>query len=649
MSRQPEDRFRLQPRPPKALRSGHTARFTTLVLRELGKSGAKSSNRFRVPTLARLGRGHVAAGMSGLRIPTNARRVIVKCRFLVVKDTGARSVATHLRYIEREGVDRAGNKGHAYDAFADKADLAEFEQRGHGDRHQFRLIVSPEDAVALEDLRTFTRHLMSRMEADLGTRLEWVAVDHWNTDNPHTHVVLHGRDQAGKDLIISREYISHGMRRRASELATEWLGPRSDREMRESARREIDQERWTGLDRALQQHARDGTVDLLVPVGAQASAQRTVLIGRLQRLTSMGLATPSGVNAWKLRPDFEKTLRAMGERGDIVRTMQRAIGNRQRQLEVFAAGPDARPLVGSVIGKGLADELLDRGYLVVDGIDGRAHYVALNNKADLSQYPIGAIVEVGSTTQPRSADKTIATLAKDGLYRTDDHLVALRAQTTSDRDLKAVVVAHVRRLEALRRVGIVERLADGLWQIPTDLPKLGQDYDARRIGAGAVELQSHLPIERQVRAIGATWLDRQLIGGVAGITDAGFGGEVRSALRQRAEFLVEEGLAKVSASRVVLARNLLETLRRRDVDLAARAIASETRLHHYPVVDGERVSGVYRRTVLLTSGRFAMLDDGIGFSLVPWRPVIEPRLGLSVTAVMRNGGVSWTLGRQQGR
>ena len=245
-------------------------------------------------------------------------------------------------------------------------------------------------------------------------------------------MVLRGKDQACKDLIIAREYISHGMRRRASQLATEWLGPRSDREMRESAHREINHERWTGLDRALQQQARNGAVDLAVSPNTQAPTQRTVLIGRLQRLTSMGLATPSGVNVWKLRPDFEKTLRAMGERGDIVRTMQRAIGNRQRQLEVFAARPDARPLVGSVIGKGLADELLDRGYLVVDGIDGRAHYVALNNKADLSQYPIGAIVEVGSTTQPRSADKTIATLAKDGLYRTDDHLVALRAQSTSD-------------------------------------------------------------------------------------------------------------------------------------------------------------------------------------------------------------------------
>ena len=111
------------------------------------------------------------------------------------------------------------------------ADIAAFEDRGRGDRHQFRFIVSPEDAEQLDDLRTYAWHLMARVEADLGTRLDWVAVDHWNTDNPHTHVVLRGKDDTGKDLIISRDCIAEGMRHRAPELATEWLGPRTALEM----------------------------------------------------------------------------------------------------------------------------------------------------------------------------------------------------------------------------------------------------------------------------------------------------------------------------------------------------------------------------------------------------------------------------------
>jgi type IV secretory pathway VirD2 relaxase len=648
VSRHDDDRFRVRVGAPKAKPSRRTERFVTLVLRESSKSGASRSRVRAPPSLARIGRGHVAANMAGSRLGANARRVIIKARYVVLKQAGVRSVATHLRYIEREGVNRGGVKGHAYGAMADEVDLAAFEERGRGDRHQFRFIVSPEDAQELEDLRTFTRHLMTRMEVDLGTRLEWVAVDHWNTDNPHTHVVLRGKDSTGHDLVIARAYISHGMRQRACELATEWLGTRSDREIRDSLLREVDQQRWTTLDRSLQQHAHDSVVDLAAVTDAQVRMRRTLLIGRLQRLTLMGLAEPAGMNRWMLRADLEPTLRAMGERNDIVRTMQRAVGNRQRELAIFAPGTHAHPVVGQVVGKGLADELTDRGYLVVDGIDGRAHYVVLGAGSDLGQYPKGAIVEVRGTAEVRSADRAIAALARDGLYRTDDHLEVARTQPNSDRDPHDVVAAHVRRLEALRRAGIVERVADGVWRIPGDLPERGRAYDARRISEGVVVPHSHLPIDGQVRAIGATWLDRQLIGGGTDLANAGFGGEVREALRRRADFLVEEGLAERRGQRLIVARNLLATLRSRDIDTAAKTIAAETGLTHHPVADGERVTGVYRRNVLLASGRFAMLDDGMGFSLVPWRPVIEQRVGQAMTAIVRSGNASWDLRRHRG-
>lgn len=166
-----------------------------------------------------------------------------------------------------------------------------FEERGREDRHQFRFIVSPEDAEQLDDLRTYTRHLMARMEADLGTRLEWVAVDHWNTNNPHTHVVLRGKDDTGKDLIISRDYIAEGIRHRAAELATEWLGPYTELEIQRAMQREVDQERWTGLDRTLQREAVDGLVRLETLAEPRLQRRRQMLIGRLQHLQRMGLAT----------------------------------------------------------------------------------------------------------------------------------------------------------------------------------------------------------------------------------------------------------------------------------------------------------------------------------------------------------------------
>ena len=375
--------------------------------------------------------------------------------------------------------------------------------------------------------------------------------------------------------------------------------------------------------------------------------QRVLLIGRLQRLQHMGLAHESSPGVWAVQADAEQVLRTMGERGDIVRTMQRAMSGVPRDLAVFNAGENARSVVGRVAAKGMADELYDRGYLVVDGTDGKAHYIALNAKVELEQYPVGSVVEARGSAEIRTADKNIAALAVDGLYRTDHHLTIATAQATPMRDPKEVVDAHVRRLEALRRAGIVERVAEGVWRVPTDLPERGRQYDAQRLGGVSVELRSHLPIKRQVRVIGATWLDQQLIGGASGIADNGFGGEVREALRQRSDFLVGQGLAERRGQRVILARNLLATLRGREIDTTAKTIAAETGMAYRPLADGERATGVYRRNVQLASGRFAILDDGMGFSLVPWKPVIEQRLGQTMTAVVRGASVTWDMGRRQ--
>jgi hypothetical protein len=377
--------------------------------------------------------------------------------------------------------------------------------------------------------------------------------------------------------------------------------------------------------------------------------QRQMLIGRLQHLQRMGLATEPQPGAWAVHAEAEPILRAMGERGDIIRTMQRAMSGKQRELAVFQSGKDGSAVVGRVAGKGLADELYDKGYLIVDGTDGKAHYVALPPRSELEQYPTGSVVEVKGAADVRAADRNIATLAADGIYRTDHHLAVAQGQAAPDRDPREVVAAHVRRLEALRRAGMVEREAEGVWRIPDDLAGRGRQYDAQRLGGGvAVEMKSHLPIERQARVIGATWLDQQLIGGGKGLGDLGFGAEVKDALRERADFLAEQGLAEHRGQRIVLARNLLATLRGRELAKAAQDFAIETGLEHRPVVDGQRVAGIHRRSVMLASGRYAILDDGMGFSLVPWKPVIEQWLGQQLAVTVRGARVSWEIGRQRG-
>ncbi len=649
MSSRDEDRFRIRPGTPK--QRGEA--FINKVLRQTNKAGAKLGKTIGTAGQrpgSRLGRGHVAARFAGASLTPNARRVTIKARLVNLAKAGPRSTAAHLRYIEREGVDRKGGPGHAYSTATDAADTTAFEERGREDRHQFRFIVSPEDAEQLDDLRTYTRHLLARMEADLGTRVDWVAVDHWNTDNPHTHVVLRGKDDTGKDLIISRDYIAEGMRRRAAELTTEWLGPRTELEIQRAMEREVDQERWTGLDRTLQREAVDGLVRPETLAAPRLQRQRQMLIERLQHLQRMGLATEQKPGTWAIHSEAQPTLRAMGERGDIIRTMQRTMGGNQRELAVFQPDQDGRAIVGRVAGKGLADELHDKGYLIVDGIDGKAHYIALPPRSELEQYPTGAVVEVNSTTHMCAADRNVAALAVEGVYRTDDHLAVALGQATAGRDSREVVAAHVRRLEALRRAGIVERVAEGIWHVPGDLAERGRQYDAQRLGGSVeVDLKSHLPIERQARVIGATWLDQQLIGGGKGLGDLGFGAEVKDALRQRADFLAEHGLAERHGQRLILARNLLATLLGRELEKTAQDIAADSGLEYRPVTDGQHVSGIYRGNIMLASGRYAMLDDGMRFSLVPWRPAIEPRLGQNLAATVRGFGAFWEFGRQRGR
>lgn len=647
----PPDResFRIRPGAPTARSGPGSQRFVPQVLRAVSKSGMKASGAKGARPASTFGRGRVAAGMAGNRLGASARRVVIKSRFVVLRAPGAHSVVTHLRYIEREGTTRDGQRGQAYGADTDTADLQKFEARGRGDRHQFRFIVSVEDTAELEDLRGYTRELMARMEVDFETRLDWVAVDHWDTDNPHTHIVLRGKVGLGrgaKDLVIAPDYMAYGMRQRASGLATEWLGPRTDLEIQQAQRREVTQERWTGLDRTLQRVADNGRVQVARLNELPFQRQRLLLIGRLQRLQHMGLAEEVQPAIWTLSADAEKTLRALSERGDIVRTMQRALGEQRRELEVFEPREHGRTVTGRVAEKGMGGELHDKPYLVVDGIDGRTHYLKLPAGADLTALPINGIVAATSSGQEKAVDKSIATASRDGVYRTGEQLMRLKAMNR--RNPQATVDVYVRRLEALRRAGIVERIGDGVWQIPSDLMQKVRRHDLRKATGLTIELRSHLPIEQQVFTIGATWLDRQLVSDSSELAEQGFGANVRSAIQSRVDFLTEHGLAEREGQRVILARNLIVSLCDQELALVGKTLQDQTGQTHRMLKDGQQATGIYRRSIQLASGRFAMLDEGTGFSLVPWRPVIEPRLGKMLTATVRGGSVSWDLGRQRG-
>jgi type IV secretory pathway VirD2 relaxase len=352
-----------------------------------------------------IGRGGVAAWQAGRGLlAQRGRRVIVKAR-IVRHGPRMAPLGAHLGYLRREGVTKDGEPARMFNAEIDDADVGGFVRRAADDRHHFRFIVSPEDAAELTDLHAYTRDLVRQMEQDLGTGLEWIAVDHWNTDNPHIHLIVRGREEGGRDLVIHREYISRGLRVRAQELVTVELGPRAEHEIRAGLAGEVTDERWTRLDRTLQRAAAsaNGIVDLR-PQRNRAEDDRQIrglLIGRLQRLETMGLARAVGPAQWRLAADAEPTLRDMGSRGDIIRAMNRSLGRDAVDAAIHGAGGPEDPVIGRVTAKGLDDELVGRPYLVVEAVDGRTHYVRLAPATDLADIPEGGIVRAAANRSGR--------------------------------------------------------------------------------------------------------------------------------------------------------------------------------------------------------------------------------------------------------
>ena len=657
MATDSEDRFK-----PKLgkIRSRGDRKAKTYLQRVLRSASLAGPGFRRSGSLAfsgsRIGRGGgwgTGAAMRRGRI-TGRRRVIVKTRIVKLQGQGIGAAKAHLKYVQRDGVTREGEPGRLYDAASDEADGKAFLERSDGDRHQFRFIVSPEDGAELDDLKPFVRDLMAGMERDLDTRLDWVAVDHFNTDNPHSHIVLRGRDDTGKDLVIARDYISHGIRERASELLTLELGPVSEQQIQQGYVREVEQERFTRLDREILREAEDGLADLRHdPEGNFARFKHSLKIGRLQKLERMGLAEPAGAKRWRLAASLETTLRDMGTRGDIIRTMHREM----RSAGVERAGadhaifdpsqPDAR-IVGRVVARGFSDELNDRYYLIVDGTDGRTHYAEVGELADPGDYDPGAIVAVeGKAAEPRRADRTIADIAEQsgGLYSEALHRAA------DPRASGEFVRAHVRRLEAMRRAGFAERFADGSWAIPEDFLDKACAYEERnRMRQPArLVLMSNFSLDQMGETEGATWLDRQLVAEQSEPLRArGFGREAEDAIERRRRWLMQQGLAKERDGRTVYQRNLLTELRRREVSSAADRLSKELGKPFEAPLDGERIEGVYRRPLRLASGKFAIIEKSKEFTLVPWRAALERQRGKIVGGIVRGSSVSFDFIKKRG-
>jgi type IV secretory pathway VirD2 relaxase len=614
-------------------------RIKSMVRKHAAGTGAGKARR-----LSQFGRGGSAA--AAIRVRMHPQRVTVKSR--VVRHSkysaggGAGAVLReHIRYLGRGGVAEEGGRGVLFDGDRDlsPSDARAFRDAIVDDRHHFRFIVSPEAGSALE-LKDYAREFIATVEADLGTDLQWLGVAHYDTDNPHLHLLVRGKDDRGGDLVINRDYMSHGMRLQAMELATRHLGPRLPEEVERSQVRDLKADRVTGIDLGLAQAAAThphGWVSALRSKDGSLARERQRLntLTRLQHLESLGLAREIRPGIWQPDIDLIARLRSLSTRGDIIKLMHERMQGASPGVSTVIFNkehPPTTPVTGRVYGRGTIDELYDRQYLLVEARDGHAYYVPLGNYSEApgQEAPVGSIVRIAPVKRGEgtAADRNIARIAaqNEDIYDPAIHADVMDQGGRLPPGVSAAdyIKAHIKRAKALASRGVVQALGEDRFHVPSALVDRVQAMPAAARDSGGVikvERLSVKDLEPQVTENGMTWLDQELqrgasIDGAARLGASRFERQLATALKDRAGHLKTLGLAQDIDGELRLRSRFLDDLYERELQDAGRRLQSRygelTRLEA-----GRKIRGRVAAIEHLPSGPHVLLVSASEFSLVP--------------------------------
>ena len=625
-------------------------------------SGKAPGSRPRQPSI----RAHFALGSKSRPRPVSAtsRRVVVKVRYAANAGGKVAALKAHVAYLSREAAGRAqaaaitaaeptpahdptqaidylsregGVAAPTYD-FYDRAsstvDAKAVTQGWAGDPRHFRMIVSAEDGEALGDLKPFIREVMAGLESKLGTRLEWLAVNHHDTDNPHTHVLIRGRRPDGQELFIPSRLISSGIREHAQEIVTRVLGPRLAPEIEQSRFTDISLAAPTLLDRELLKAAKAGP---FYPARADLAA-------RLERLESWDLAARA-TDGWRLAPGLVQRLRAMADHDEIARAIA---PNVQGRLPQLLLGADlTAPVMGELVHYCPTDDFGDRFVAVIETGAGELRYAKFERPRDLA---ILADIQPGSmvTFEPnqptlRPSDIAVARVAEQtgGVYS-----VAAHASLEPYAD-RGVMEANIRRLENMRRLGLIEGLGNGAFHVGDHLTAaLAFEAKLVRRAPFSAQVASYWSLGEQIEAIGPTHLDHVLAGEAHRPTgESKVAREFEQAMQQRRLFLIEQGW--MEAHEPGPSRQMLQRMAQFELTMQATALREELGI---PVLtyDAHRVSGIYARRIDMAQGRMALILGERQANLVPWRPPLERFAGREVVGVLRQQSLSWSLQRGMG-
>jgi type IV secretory pathway VirD2 relaxase len=643
-----------------------SSRIRALVMKQGAGRGLRGGGK-RFST----GRGGRAAAQFAAR--SGRQRVTIKARIVRGRPGGQSggAIRAHLRYIRTRDETTLGRGGELFNGEREmgREQVAELAARMEGDRHHFRFIVSAEHGDQL-DLKAYTREVVANMEKDLGTKLEWVAGQHHDTDNPHVHLMIRGKDDRGGDLVINRGYISHGMREQAAEVATRHLGPRLAEEIERTRQRELRVDRPTGIDFQLAAEAQARQFDERISLWQRADGsavgerERLSKVARLHHLESLGLARERAGGEWSVDPQLLAKLRRLSTRGDLIKLMHGRLPG-QASMQPAILNKDefmSASILGRVVDRGVSDELYDRHHLLIEASDGKTYYVPLGAYSERpgQEAAVGSVVTITQVVKAQTlgaADRNIATqaLRHDGIYDPAAH----EAQVTEERkplppgaSPADYVESHDNRAKALASRGVIEALPDGTYRIPVDLPEQIAKAYAQAPGRDPgnilqVERHSAGDFAAQESTRGLTWLDREILRrrrpadpdrpDAAPIrrADSRFERDVRRAIEARQRALRAFGIDALDRPEGSgRAHEFLDQLYALETEDAARRLRSQ-----YGEFERLPAAGTRRGTVAaieeLPSGPHVVLVLGERFTLVPASATLARQIGKHIEVTLK--------------
>jgi len=419
------------------------------------RSGALGGQLSKLLSGRRPGGRLRAGGANAAFAQDKRQRVVVTVFYQGHGGSGAAKLIAHGKYLERDGAGPEGERGQFYDHEQDRAAAApRLAEWAAEDKRHMRLMLAPESGARIEDLKDFTRATMAQMERDLGMPLEWVAVDHHNTDNPHVHVILRGRRRDGPDLIIPREYATWGLRHAAREVATQMLGDRGRDDERLALDRETRAERPTRLDQLLSAELKPGKVHRIQSIGRTLEPTlRAALRNRVRELVRMGLGREEKRDRFRLDQDWTARLEEIGKGIDLRRRLGRELEPGQGRLKLY--DPSMGRVTGPVLEAGRRGET-GKGYVIV--LDGMKRPVLANvRERDAAGLQPGALVAV----EPRGHEGRGTRVKVDRLSETPLLTqIEAPAETELDREIVRQLAGGPPRLPNTREVrnAVTERI-----------------------------------------------------------------------------------------------------------------------------------------------------------------------------------------------